>query len=170
VFNVLLYLASDEGREPLPASEDVLVLEIAAGVIEFLSGRGDEVPTFDGRNWRNCWQQEVNNMMLNTLFGKDGNELNPELKSALHELTRLESCYSHGEAWWESSIRYYLMCWECINPVKSTFSLSVPFVEGAKRFFMLFPPDVKNQCLAIAEKMKLYIRRDIEQIRKRISY
>jgi hypothetical protein len=170
IFDTLLLFASNEGQETLPSSEFDLIVEIAAGLVDFLGGKGDQCPNLSTTRYsRECWQQTVNKLVEKTLE-QHGDKLNPQLRDALKNLIHLESCHSHGESWWESPLRFYLLFLACRNPMSSTFALSVPFVTHTKNQLQNLPPDIVAQCQMIAQAMKPYVRKDVEYIRANFSW
>lgn len=177
VLEVLIYFASERGRNRLPTIEEFILSEVVAATIEYLTG-AEYCFTYhrleDGREYftvADGWEWKTNKAMAEAL-DRFGDKLNPVLSETLKELTKLEFHYDamggkgHDSwlyTWYKHRICHILMV--------STFSLSVEFVEKVKKEVIpLLDAETLQYCKAIATIMKKYIRQDVELIKRRYRW
>lgn len=161
VLEGLLYLASNRGSDLLSSREGHLISAIVAGVYEYITGQEFQEghTQFEGFH-RDPWIRRINKG-LDVLDGQ--NKFNLALADAIRYWAYIERCYDHGESWWESKIRYWLMFGEH-NRMQSTFALTVPQARRIEDELKLLDADTLRHMENIAEIMKKYIRRDLEYI------
>jgi len=160
VLEGLLYLASDRGANSLPSLEEYLVSEITAGTCEYITEK--EVKELHPVCLdRHSWTRRVNKN-LDALDGQT--KFNPALANAIKYWTYIKWYHDHGESWWESQIRYWLMYGEN-NRMQSTFALTVvPQARRIEEQLKSVDTDTLRHMGNIAEIMKRYIRQDLEYI------
>lgn len=164
IFNALLFYASNEGRGRLPTIEEALALEIIAGIVDHVSGSDAAACLPNFRDRKGIWEYRVNQIMSHTLEQKSS--ILPSMRDSLLLMTRFEFCHDHGEKWWETPIRHYLMYWNDCNKMSSTFALTVPFVEETKQMLAEFRPEVAECCRAIGAAMWPYVANDLATIKQ----
>lgn len=163
VLEGLIFLATDRGTRPLPSIEGYLISAVVAGVHEYISGQEFQEghSEFEGF-MRDPWIRKINRG-LGLL--DEQNKFNPALADAIRSWTYITWCHDHGESWWESKIRYWLMFGEH-NRMQSTFALTVPQTRKTEKELKTLDPDTLRHMEGIAEAMKKYVQRDLEYIRE----
>lgn len=163
VLEGLLFLASEKGSTPLPSLEAYLASSIVAGTYEYVTGQEFQEGHTEclGFN-RDPWICRINKG-LEVLDGQ--NKFNPALAEAINSWARIRWMHDHGESWWESEIRYWLM-FGGHNRMQSTFALAVPQAREIEKDLEALDPDTLRHMTNIAEIMKKYIQRDLEYIDK----
>jgi len=162
VFEVLLYHASEEGKEHLPSMWQAISLEIVISLVEYLGGDTVSVPRWQSAltplGWN--WQTQVNEVVTRALESNQ-NKINPALAEALKDLLEFKWKAERGESWCENQIRHLMMDME--KGFKSTFSLTVPFVENIlNKVLSKLDEDTKKHCQAIGELMRPHIKKDLQ--------
>lgn len=159
VLEGLLYLASDRGANSLLSPEEYLVSEITAGTCEYIIG--EEIKDIHPQVLdRHSWTRRVNKN-LDALDSQT--KFSPALAGAIKSLAYIRWVHGHGESWWESQIRYWLMFGEH-NRMQSTFAFTVPQAREIEGSLKTLDPDILRHVENIAEIMKRYIREDLVYI------
>lgn len=163
ILYLLLYLATDEGRQPLPERWEFLTSEVAGGLVEYLTGQ-EFKPTY-AHSFMEDWGSFVNRSVENALT-QHGDKISPELASVLKSMLRFSWSHDHGESWSDNQIRFMMLFGR--GPVMSrTFYLTVPDAEEVRNEIMpALSERVLNECHQIAELMKKYVKQDLEFMSK----
>ena len=160
VLEGLFYLASDKGSAPIPSQEDFLISELICGTYEYVTGEEvkDMHPvTLD----RHLWTRRANKY-LEVLEHQNFNSL---LADAIKHWAHITWQHNHGESWWESPIRYWLM-FGSHNRMQSTLEFTVPRSREIEKTLKLIDPDTLRHMENIADMMKKYIRQHTEYIQQ----
>lgn len=167
LFETLLFVASEEGRVLLPSIEEALVLEVMSGTLAYVAGSevAEKVPLFHNL-MQDVPRKHIVNEFMKEEMAKHGSSLHPSLSEALLKMTFFEFKSDHGERWHDTPLRWMLEFLQCRNPLRSTFSLSVIFVEEAKADKEQLLPDIQQQCEAIGIAMRPYVARDVKYIQE----
>ncbi|HEY4474595.1 MAG TPA: hypothetical protein VJC06_01585 [Candidatus Paceibacterota bacterium] len=161
VLEGLLYLASDRGANPIPSKEDFLISELVSGVCEYITGEeiGDLHPvTLD----RHSWTHMVNKY-LEALDHQ--NKFNLSLADAIKHWAQITWQHDHGESWWESQIRYWLM-FGSHNKMQFTLEFTIPKSREIEDGLKKIDSDTLRHIENIAEIMKKYINQNREYIKQ----
>lgn len=159
VLEGLLYLASGRGANPMSSQEEFLISELVSGVYEYITGEeltNIHPVVLDRHSWtRMC------NKRLEVL--EHQNKFNSVLADAIKSWAHISWCHDHGESWWESGIRYWLM-YGSHNRMQPTFEFTVPKSREIEEGLKKIDPDTLRHVENIAEIMKKYIRKDSKYI------
>ena len=166
VLEGLLYLASDRGANSLPSIEDYLISEIVAGACEYVTGEFQEGHSECEGFRRDPWISRINRNLENLC---SQTKFNPALADAIKSWAYVRWCHDHGESWWESQIRYWLMFGNN-NRMQSTFAFTVPQARKIEESLKTLDSDTLRHMENIAEIMKRYIRQDLEYIREHYGW
>lgn len=163
ILYLLLYLATDEGRKPLPERWQFLTSEVAGGLFEYLTGQ-EFRPTYSYflmphgmEDWGSYVNREVERA-----FTEHEDKISHELASALKSMLHFEWSHDHGESWSDNPIRFMMLFGR--GPIMSrTFHLTVPNAEEVKNTIIpALSERVLSECRQIAELMKKYVQKDLE--------
>ena len=166
VLEGLLYLATDRGAGPLPSLEKYLISEITAATCEYVTGEFQEGHSECEGFRRDPWIRMVNRNLDN--LGSQ-TKFNLALAAAIKYWTNVRWCHDHGESWWESQVRYWLM-FGGHNRMQSTFALTVPQANRIEEELKTLDADTLRHMEGIAELMKKYVQRDLEYIREHYGW
>lgn len=176
ILEAVIYFASNKGKMRLPTIEEFVLSELVTSTGEYLSGRKDFSGYFRRReNGKHClhndnWQIKMS-QFVEDLFSKFGGKLPREFSEALKQLVTLEHQYSHGEKWWDCLLYDFYKDQTKCNPMISTFSLSVEFVDRVESniLFLLTQEEIEH-IKAIASCMERYVEEDLEFIKKQYHW
>ena len=162
IFGLILFFASSEGLEPLPNSEDYLLLELATAVVDYLGGDGGQIPEPYHVSLIEGWTHRVNRVIGEVLnpLNPNSKKLNLVIAQVLRELLNIEWKSDHGENWWDSGIRWQLEYYPD-RGIGWSFHLTVPKAKDARDCIEKYiDPDTVEHCRQIGALMKKYIVRD----------
>ncbi len=163
VLYLLLYLASDEGRKPLPERWQFLTSEVAGGLFEYLTGQ-EFKPTYSYflmphgmENWGDYVNKTLKHLPVN-YAGK----ISLKLILTLKRMLLFDWHHDHGESWDDNKIRFIMLFGR--GPIMSrTFHLTVCDAEEVKnKVIPVLSRKMLEECCQIAELMKKYIKQDLE--------
>lgn len=163
ILYLLLYLASDEGRKPLPERWQFLTSEVVGGLFEYLTGQ-EFRPTYSYfllphgmEDWGSYANREVEKVL-----DRHGDKISRELALVLKSMLHFEWSHDHGESWGDNPIRFMMLFGR--GPVmSSTFYLTVPDAEEVRNTIIpALSERVLGECRQIAELMKKYVQKDLE--------
>lgn len=160
VLEGLLYLATDRGASSLPSLEEYLVSEIVAGTCEYVTGEFQNGHSECEGFMRDSWISRVNRSLENL---SSQTKFSPALAEAIKSLAHIRWCHDHGESWWKSQIRCWLMFGEH-NRMQSTFAFTVSQARKIEESLKTLDPDTLRHMENIAEIMKRYIKADLVYI------
>ena len=171
LINVLLYLASEKGRKPLPFAWDTLTLEIAAALYELLTGQdGFSRKLFDPdhRTLDPGWVSNFN-AMLDAMLADHGHRIIPSLRRSLHRTLRISwhdnAAPDRGRYPANEVHEWYCWCMGGYKKGSDTFAWSVPDAEQIGAYINgELGPEVLDYCQAIADLMKKHVARDMENL------
>ncbi|OGN01721.1 MAG: hypothetical protein A3I26_01620 [Candidatus Yanofskybacteria bacterium RIFCSPLOWO2_02_FULL_43_10] len=160
ILYLLLYFATDEGRELLPERWQFLTSEVAGGLVEYLTNQEFKATYARSRGMED-WGSYVNKEVEKAI-AEHGDKICPELASVLKSMLRFEWSHDHGESWSDNQIRNIMLFGR--GPIMSrTFALTVPDAADVKdKIVPLLGPAILEPCRQIAELMKKYIKQDLE--------
>jgi len=177
ILEVLVYFASNMGKNRLPTIQEFILSEVVAATIEYLTGKehiftyhrmenGKEYITVaDGWGWKT-------NEALDKALEQFGDKLNPPFREAIAELTKLTIHYDQTKRrGYDSWLYTYYKHSICQNWMVSTFPPSVEFINKVEKDVIpSLDSETRQYCKAIACIMKKYIKQDIELIKRRYHY
>ena len=155
ILNVLLFYASEEGRQSLPNDEQNILLSLAGATVEYLSGDTTQVPQASRIFGDDTWTSRVNKV-VGQVLDQNKKELSLELTSALKNILHIEWKSDHGEKWWETDIRWWLMFRQ--TGMASTFSLTHPEVLQIQN---VIKPNITPTDLEHCKQIGLLMRKHI---------
>ncbi len=163
ILYLLLYFASNMGRNELPERWQFLTSEILGGLSEFVLGEEFKYTyayyqSHPGTQEWGSWA----NKTLEKVLDSQNKKINPAFKPLFRKLLLFESKSDHGESWWDNELRYCMMFGR--KPIiSSTWALTVPDAEDVKtRIIPLFSAEILGQFKEIARFMEKYIKQDLE--------
>lgn len=159
---ILLTIASDYGKKPLPNIKEALYCNIVNAVLEYMNDKGEKQLGSYHDFFMVSWERKAN-ALLEEVFKDFGQSLHPKLKNSLEHMLKQHHSYERGESWYSSNFENWMRFWP--RPITSIFFLTVPFVESAKEMLSVLEPKIKEQCEAIGKLMQKYVNEDIGYIR-----
>lgn len=125
ILYLLLYLATDEGRKPLPERWQFMTSEVAGGLVEYLTGQEFRTTYVHSgmEDWGSCVNKSVENALV-----QHGDKISPELASVLKSMLHFDWSHDHGESWSDNQIRS-MMLFGRGPTISRTFYLTVPDAE-----------------------------------------
>ncbi len=162
VFDLILFIASEEGMKPIPSGETEVLLEMATAVSEYLVGDTKGMPGpydlilgLDDR-WTGWVDQKIEEVLR-----QNSKHLNPALVEAINDLLKIEWHHDHGDSWWESGVKGQLMFRQ--KGFRGTFCLTVLDAQAARENLEKLDADTVEHCKQIGILMRKYIARDLSK-------
>lgn len=163
ILYLLLYLATDEGRKPLPERWQFLTSEVVGGLVEYLTGQElkDTYPHFFMPHGMEDWGDYINKSLKHLPVNYAG-KISLKLILILKHMLQFSWHHDHGESWNDNQVRFIMLFGR--GPIMSrTFHLTIPDAEEVKeKIIPALPSKMLEECRQIAGFMKKYIKQDIE--------
>lgn len=165
VFDLILFIASEEGTSPIPSSETEILLEMAVAVSEYLVGDIKKIPGpndlilgLDG-GWTGWVNQKIEEALQ-----QNSKHLNPALVEALKHLLTIEWRSERDDSYWTSGVKSQLRFRQ--RGFRGTFYLTVPDALAAREDLTRLDADTVEHCKQIGLLMRKYIARDLAKAKK----
>lgn len=163
---MLLYLASDHGRKPVPFDWFLLTAAIAAALYEYLTGRTDFPAKFQDKTYENfspAWYEAGFNKWLDALLEEHGTKLNPGLRQVFKDLLVIswvpkdgpsDGYNTNGVNDWKHNMTQF----GHFSDVYGNFNFTVSEAESVKKSIEReLSEEARNHCEEIARLMEKYI-------------
>lgn len=165
VLEGLMFLATERGMGRLPSMWEFITSEIVGGTYEFILDKEFEDTWVRFRGMCDDWWEKALNKRLNVVDGKKvKNKIDSALAEAIRHWTHLYWVHDR-DTWFENALRHWFLFGD-FNHMCSTFALTVPDARKIELDLKELDSNILRQMEGIAEKMRKYIRRDLDYIKR----
>ncbi len=163
---MLLFLASNQGRKSIPFDWFLLTASIAAGLYEYLTGRTDFPKKFGDKGYEGfspAWYQDCFNEWLEALLKEHGAKLNPSLRQTFKEMLTIQWVSKDGpsDGYNTNGVdrgKHGMIQLGHFSDVYGKFNFTVQEAEAVKEYIEReLSEEARNHCEEIARLMEKHI-------------